>query len=353
MEPGLPRNLLPWAAGGVGLWLAWRWLRRSRQISLQGKVVMITGGSRGLGLVLARQLADEGAHLILCARDGPELERAFDELAGRAPRVMAIPCDVTQREQVEMMVAVALTRWGRIDVLINNAGTISVGPVETMLLEDYEVAMRTHFWGPLFMIQAVLPGMRERGEGRIVNVASVGGKVSIPHLVPYSASKFALVGLSEGLHAELKKDGIIVSTICPGLMRTGSPRQAFFKGQHQAEYTWFSLSDSLPFVSMSAEQAAREIIAACKRGDAEVVLSIPAKLAVMLHDLFPGLMTDALGLINRLLPKAGGVGGEWVQGKDSESLLAPSWLTALTEKAAEENNEVAPGEWHPTKRFTM
>jgi short-subunit dehydrogenase len=203
------------------------------------------------------------------------------------------------------------------------------------------------------MIQAVLPGMRERRDGRIVNIASIGGKISMPHLVPYNASKFALVGLSEGLRAELAKDGVLVTTVCPGLMRTGSPRQAYFKGQHRAEYAWFSISDSLPFVSMSAEQAARQIITACKRGNAEVVLSVPAKLAVTLHDLFPGLAAQILGVINRLLPAPDRIGEAAVQGKDSESPLSPSWLTALGDKAAEDNNELGPGKWHPSKRFSF
>ena len=104
---------------------------------------------------------------------------------------------------------------------------------------------------------------------------------------------------------------------------------------------------------MSAESAARQIIGVCKRGDAEVVLSLPAKLTVILHDLFPGLTAELMSLINRLLPKSGGVGAAPVQGKDSESALAPSWLTALGDQAAQQNNEVEPGQWHPSKRFNL
>ena len=238
--------VLPLVAAGVGTWLALKALGRRKYYDLRGKVVFVTGSSRGLGLLLARQLAREGARVVLCARDQAELDRAFQELSARGAHVLAVPCDVTRQDQVQAAVNAVLARWGRIDVLINNAGTIAVGPVETMTLEDYEEAMRTHFWGPLYMILAVLPGMRQRREGRIVNVSSIGGKVSVPHLVPYSASKFALVGLSEGLHAELAKDGIVVTTVCPGLMRTGSPRNATFKGQNRAEYAWFAVSDSLP-----------------------------------------------------------------------------------------------------------
>jgi NAD(P)-dependent dehydrogenase (short-subunit alcohol dehydrogenase family) len=329
-------------AAGVGALLAMRAVvRKWTEYDLKGKSVLITGGSRGLGLVMAREFAREGARLAICARDGAELERARADVSKQGARVLAVPCDVTDRAQVNEMMSVVRDRYGRIDVLVNNAGVIQVGPVEVMTLEDYEEAMRVHFWAPLYTTLAVLPEMRRRREGRIVNISSIGGKISVPHLVPYSASKFALVGLSEGLRAELRKDGVVVTTVCPGLMRTGSPRNATFKGQHRAEYAWFSISDALPVTAMMAERAARQIIDACKRGDAEVVLSIQAQLAVKFHGLFPGLTADLLGLINRLLPGPGGIGRKRAKGKDSQSELSPSWLTVLNEKAARRNNEVA------------
>src|ERR1044071_4147390 len=333
-------NALMFTAAGAGAVLAARAvIRRMNQYSFQNRVVLITGGSRGLGLVMARELAREGAHLAICARDESELQRAYEDLNWRT-RVFPVPCDVTDRAQVEEMVRMVGDHYGRIDALINNAGVIEVGPMEVMTLEDYERAMKTHFWGPLYATLAVLPEMRRRREGRIVNISSIGGKISVPHLLPYSASKFALVGLSEGLRAELRKDGIVVTTVCPGLMRTGSPRNATFKGQHRAEYTWFSISDSLPVSSMSASRAARQIVEACKRGDAEVVLSIQAKAAVLFHGIFPGATADLLGLVNKLLPAPGGIGSRSAKGKESESDLSPSWLTTLSEHAAARNNEI-------------
>jgi NAD(P)-dependent dehydrogenase (short-subunit alcohol dehydrogenase family) len=328
-------------AGGFGLFLVTRAVVRWwREYDLRDKTVLITGGSRGLGLVMARQLLHQGARVAICARDATELERARSALDQRDGQVLTAPCDVTDQGQVHAMVQAVQRHFGRIDVLINNAGTIQVGPVELMTLEDYAEAMRVHFWGPLYTTLAVLPAMRQRREGRIVNISSIGGKVSMPHLVPYNASKFALVGLSEGLRAELAKDGIVVTTVCPGLMRTGSPRQAFFKGQHRAEYAWFSISDALPLISQSAERAARQIIAACTRGDAEVVLSLPAKVATTVHSLFPGATADVLGLANTfLLPASGGIGTAHLPGRHSSSALSPSWLTALSDKAAQRNNE--------------
>jgi NAD(P)-dependent dehydrogenase (short-subunit alcohol dehydrogenase family) len=316
-------------------------VRRWRAYDFRDKVVLITGGSRGLGLILARELLREGARVAVCARDELELERARRDL-GHHDRVLTVPCDVTNRAQVEDMVRVVREDCGPVDVLINNAGVIQVAPVELMTVEDYEEAMRVHFWGPLYTTMAVLPDMRQRHGGRIVNITSIGGKLSVPHLLPYSASKFALVGLSEGLRAELAKENIVVTTVCPGLMRTGSPANATFKGQHQAEYAWFSISDALPIIAMSARRAARQIIGACKRGDAEVVLSLPAKAASAVHGLFPGWTADVLSWINRLLlPAPGGIGTARVRGKDSYSRLSPSWLTTLSDKAAHRNNEMS------------
>ncbi len=177
---------------------------------------------------MARQLADEGARLTLVARDDDELERAADDIRTRQPfaEVLTAIADIRTRDDGERVIAEVLDRYGRVDVLINNAGIIQVGPIDHMKLSDYEDAMNTHFWGPLYTIMAALPHMRRQGGGRIVNISSIGGRIAVPHLVPYSASKFALAGLSDGLRAELARDNIVVTTVFPGLMRTGSPLNA-------------------------------------------------------------------------------------------------------------------------------
>lgn len=340
MNNGKTTAVLKVAALAGGALLLKSTLQRFFEYDLKNKTVLITGGSRGLGLVLAREFAREGSRLVLCARDEQELEYARMDLGERDAEVMTVRCDVRNREDVANMITAVNERFANIDVLVNNAGVIQVGPIEVMTHEDFELAMQAHFWGPLNTILAVLPSMRARRSGRIVNISSIGGKVSVPHLVPYSASKFALVGLSKGLGAELKKDGISVTTVCPGLMRTGSPRNAEFKGQHRLEYAWFSISDALPLLSVSAENAARQIVRACKRGRAELVISVPAKLAVLFESLFPEAMYDVLAAVNQLLPAPGGVGTERMKGRESESAWSPSWLTVLNEEAALRNNEV-------------
>jgi NAD(P)-dependent dehydrogenase (short-subunit alcohol dehydrogenase family) len=316
--------------------------RYARQLTYDftGRVALITGGSRGLGLVLARHLAAHGARVAILARDQDELERAVADLGRRRVEVAGLECDVTSEPAVLDAVRQVADRFGRIDVLINNAGVIQVGPIDNMTLEDYRSAMDVHYWGPFYAMRAVLPHMRQQGEGRIVNICSIGGAVPFPHLAPYTGSKFALSGLSQAMQLELAREKIRVTTVYPGLMRTGSPPNAWFKGRHRQEYAWFAISDSTPLLSMSVDRAARKILAACQRGDAILVLTQAAKLGIIAHALSPQLVSGGLSLVNRLLPAPLGPEGHRAhRGRDSESALAPSLLTRLTDRAAERNNE--------------
>jgi NAD(P)-dependent dehydrogenase (short-subunit alcohol dehydrogenase family) len=335
-------RLLVGAALGA-LWAARR-LRAGSSYTLVGKNVLVTGGSRGLGLALAREFAAQGARLAICGRDAEFLERARASLERLGGEIVAVPCDVTDRASVEALFQQVHQSLGPVDVLVNNAGVIEVGPAETMSLADYEEAMATNFWGLLYPTLTVLPEMRERGAGRIVNITSIGGKLGIPHLLPYSASKFAAVGFSQGLRAEVAADGIKVVTVVPGLMRTGSPRNAIFRGQQRAEYAWFSISDALPGLSISAENAARRIVAACRRGDAEVLFPVTARIAAIASATAPGLTADILSFVDRLLPNAAGGSRGRRKGAESQSRLSPSWLTHLGDQAARKYNQIAPTE---------
>ena len=328
-------------AAGVGLALGARALRSRRAISFRDRVVVISGGSRGLGLLMARELAGEGARLALLARDADELARAADDLGAYGERPLIVQCDIAERLQAEQAITDVAQYYKRLDVLINGAGTIEVGPLEHMTIGDFETSMGVHFWGPLYLTLAALPHLRQQQGARIVNISSIGGRVAIPHLLPYSAGKFALTGLSDGLRAELAKDDIRVTTVLPWLMRTGSPFNAWGKGQHRAEFAWFTLFDSIPGVSMDAEKAARRIVDACRHGDPELVTAPHARLAIVADAIFPSLMARSMTLMNWLLPAPGsGLGPEARSGWQSPSRWAPSVLTRLTERASAANNEV-------------
>jgi short-subunit dehydrogenase len=311
-------------------------VRRLRMAEMRGKVVLITGGSRGLGFGIAREFVSLGSKVAICARDEAELDRAAAELRAMGGRVLTVVCNVANAEQVGQMVRRVVEELGPVDVLVNNAGVISVGPIESQTLDDFREAMDVMFWGQVNTILAVLPQMQSRRSGWIANISSIGGKVSVPHLVPYSCAKFASTGFSEGLTAELAKDGIHVTTVIPGLMRTGSHVNAFFKGDHKAEYIWFSLSATSPLTSISARRAARSIVHAIRRGKAEIILSLPAKLAVAVHGLLPGTTARLMGMTNRILPGTGAEDKSCHRGHESESAISRSPLTELGKRASRE-----------------
>jgi NAD(P)-dependent dehydrogenase (short-subunit alcohol dehydrogenase family) len=327
---------------GASLVAAARKVRRRPPIDFRNRVVVITGGSRGLGLLIARELAGEGARLAILARDAEELDLARRELAALGgQRVLALPCDIRNRDDCRWAIDAVAERFGRLDVLVNNAGVVQVGPLENLTVEDFEDALGVHFWGPLHLTLAALPHLRKQGGGRIVNISSIGGKVAIPHMIPYVASKHALAGLSDGLRAELAKEGIYVTTVCPGLMRTGSHVNAQFKGKREQEFSWFAVSDALPLTSMDARRAARRIVRACRYGEPHLTLTVQAKAAQAFATLAPNLTARAQELANRLLPDpAGDEGREARPGWQHPSRWAPSLLTRLSDRAAVENNEL-------------
>ena len=338
-------NKIMIGAAGIGVLGALALLGTRRpKYEFANKTVLIIGGSRGLGLVLARQFLTEGARVAICARDEKELERAAADLQQYGGPVMTSVCDAARQDAVESSVADVQSRLGPVDVLVNVAGIIKVGPLELQTQEDFEYAMQLHFWAPYFAMNAVLPEMKRRGSGRIVNISSIGGKVAVPHLAAYCASKFALTGLSSAMRTELVKHGVHVTTVCPGLMRTGSHVNAEFKGQNEKEYALFSIMDALPLTSVSADNAARQILDAARRGSAELTISIQAKLATRFNAIFPETTAGILEMIDRFLPEPGTRSTTSHTGLESTSEASPSLITSAIDRAAERNNELKPNE---------
>jgi NAD(P)-dependent dehydrogenase (short-subunit alcohol dehydrogenase family) len=339
------KKLAAFSALGIGGALAWRSVARSqRAFDVTNRVALISGGSRGLGLILARQLADEGCVIALCARSADDLNTARAELEARGATVFTDICDVTDKAQIEATAARVLAHFGHVDILFNVASILQFGPYDTMTDDDYELAMKTNFWSAYHMTQAILLQMRARGEGRIVNISSVGGLIATPHLAPYNAAKFALTGWSTNLRYSVAHDGVFVTTVFPWLMRLGSLRNATFKGKHRAEYAIGAVITGNPIGAMDADKAARCIINAMKRGDASLRLSWRTRFFEILDTLMPELSADALTLADKLLPSAQGeesIGTRGALGYESESKVSRSPLAAGVEIDAEKYNETA------------
>ena len=278
--------------------------------TVRDKVAVITGGSRGLGFQIAREICSRGGRVAILARDATELAAAQKKLSHSADDVLAVPCDLLDDAQIDSAIRQIIARFQRIDILINNAGIIEVGPLEHMKFEDFDRAMRLHFWAPYALTMQILPLMRRQGGGRIVNISSIGGRIAVPHMAPYSASKFALTGFSDAIRTELVRDNIYVTTVTPGMMRTGSQVHAKFKGDHSAEHQWFSWSMKIPFASISPERAARKIVNACRRGKPTLVVPCSAYALIAANAVFPNLMARVMKIVNRFLPSQVGQTGD-------------------------------------------
>lgn len=325
--------------GGAVAWAASRALRRRRAVSFCGRVVVISGGSRGLGLLVARRLVAEGARVALLARTEADLDAALAGGAGRGGQALVVPCDVGVREEVEAAVGRVVAELGAPSVLLHDAGIIGVGPESHMDEADYRRSLDVHFWGGYYLTEALRPHLG--GGARVGYVSSVAGRLAAPHLAPYSVGKHALVGYADAMRAELAASGVRVTTITPGLLRTGSHPNAHVKGDHEAEYAWFAAADATPLLSMDGGRAADAIVDALRHGDAALTLTLPAKLGAALDGVAPGWVGGAAKLAARLLPDAVGSEGDRRQtGWDSFSDAAPSALTRRADEQTDDNNEL-------------
>lgn len=306
-------------------------------------VALVAGASRGLGLIVARELASRGFRVAGLSRDPDALAGARERMREWGLDLDTYVADVRDPDRLTEVVDEIERDAGRIEVAIHVAGVIQVGPEEDFDRAQYADAVDTMLWGPINVTQAVLPAMRRRGRGRLGVVTSIGGMISVPHLLPYSTAKFGAVGYTRGLSAELAGTGVTATTIVPGLMRTGSHVQAEFVGDAEAEYAWFAPGASLPFVAMDAERAARKMVEAVLAGHSLALISPLTKIAVRVNGVAPATTGAVLGLMARLLPSSDGHDRPGtVLGHDARARLSSGiveTLTTLGTKASARFNE--------------
>ncbi|MGP4003242.1 SDR family NAD(P)-dependent oxidoreductase [Streptomyces sp. 8N706] len=283
---------------------------------LRGLSAVVTGGSRGLGLLLARELGRRGSDVTVAARDRHELEEAAELLRRtHGVTVHTAVCDVRDQKAVDTLMAEAAARAGGVDIVIGSAGIIQVGPVGAVGAEEFRDAMDTMFFGALNTSLAALPHLREsRAGGRLALIGSIGGLLAVPHLLPYSCAKAAVATLAEGLHEEQAQQGVSVTAVHPGLMRTGSHLHARFAGDTDREFAWFSAVAGLPLLSMNAERAADRIVEAIERRRPRLILTPAARVAARAHGLAPVLTSRVNSAVARILPTGDGASGGTVEG---------------------------------------
>lgn len=282
--------------------------------SERAPLALVAGGSRGLGLLIAREFGRVGYRVAICARNADELEQGRQQLVADGHDVSVEVCDVADASAVARMVDRLEQDPDGVDAAVVVAGVIQVGPLSSMTRSHFEEALNIMLWGPINVALAVLPAMRKRGRGRIGVVSSIGGIIAVPHLLPYSTAKFGALGFSSGLRSELAGTGVSVTTIAPGLMRTGSHLRAEFVGEQPRELSWFSLGATLPLVSMDAERAAAKIVAGVRAGRAYVVLTPLAQVGMRLNGLAPTVTAALMALGGRLLPAGPGEPTSTLQG---------------------------------------
>ncbi len=308
-------------AGAGALWSTRTWLRHRRQIDLAGRVVVVTGSSSGLGLMLARQALQQGARVVINGRREPELAAAEAELRRLGP-VLAVVADVSVEAEAQRLITRAVEHFGRLDVLVNNAGIMLVGPQAAMTAEDYRWLMGVNYWGAVYPTLAALPHLRAAGFGRIANIVSIGGLTTVPHLGAYCASKHALTGFTRSLRSELARDGILVTGVYPKTIRTGGHTHAWFKGDPAAEYRWFAASDTLPLLSASAETTAHKVWTAVCQGDPELIVGLAARFATVMDALVPEWSAELKAVIERSLPAGANPGAPAVRGEQIAGTVA-------------------------------
>ena len=251
-------------------------------MELQGKVVVVTGASMGIGEAIAKLFADEGANVVLLSRDAARAEAARNRI-GHPERAIALACDVRYVEEIDRVIALTLHHFQRIDVWINNAGHGLLDSVSQMDMAACHDLFETNFFGAVSAMQAAIRVMQPQGGGTIINISSVAGHIPLPFHASYSATKFALNAIGKAARIELKQGGIHVLTVCPGYVRTDFGKNAV-RGKELKQVRPQAVR------GISAERVARATLSGYRKQKREVIVPWTMHLPVKLYQLFPSLV---------------------------------------------------------------
>ncbi|MFH2202716.1 MAG: SDR family oxidoreductase [Elusimicrobiota bacterium] len=243
---------------------------------LRGKTVLVTGASSGIGRAAAQAFAAHGCRLALAARRADKLASLAESLEAKGVETLVLTCDVRERDRAREAVDAVIRRWGRLDILLNNAGVHDLDIFERQDLDLIEDMVRTNLFGTMYTTHAALPGMRRQGSGHIVNVASIAGLTGLPWMSVYSASKFAVVGFTESLRRELRGSGVRLTAFCPGTVDTAMAAEPLKDAELRK-----TVQPKTP------EETAERIVRAVRSGAPEVVFGEASAFVLRLARFFP------------------------------------------------------------------
>jgi len=257
-------------------------------MKLQGRVAVITGASMGIGEAIAGLFLQEGAKLVLCARNLERVRAAAARLGGADENTLSLACDVGRRDQVQALAQAALQKFGRIDIWINNAGFGLNDSVEKMDINQLRLMFDTNYFGVMECLQAAIPIMRKQGGGDIVNISSVAGHICVPYMSGYGASKSALNALGKAARLELKRHNINVLTLCPGYIATDFAAN-MLKGSNQQR-----VGSSVKY-GVGADVVARATLNGILKRKRQVVTPWYYWPVIKLYENCPGLIEWGMG----------------------------------------------------------
>ena len=253
-------------------------------MKFKDKIVLITGASSGIGRDSAIEFAKQGANIILVSRTKEKLELVAEELKKFNVTTLTCQCDVSDKNQVKEMSKTVLEKFDSIDILVNNAGFAIYGSVTDLSIDDIESQMKTNYFGMVYCIKNFLPAMLDRKSGHIVNVASVAASFGLPGIASYCASKFAMLGFSEGLKHELKNSGVGITVVSPIMVRTN-----FF------EHPSFEKMPKFSPTSLSSKTVAKSILKAANSSRLEIIVPSVVRGAVWFKHTFPFIINPIFG----------------------------------------------------------